>query len=47
MWSISLIFITASIIMMKNDEFEDDEYDIEEIEVEKDEPVGLLQRLGH
>ena len=47
MWSISLIFITASIIMMKNDEFEDDEFEIEEIEVEKDEPVGLLQRLAN
>ena len=47
MWSITLIFIVASFVMMKGDQFEDDEYDIEEIEVEKDEPVGLLQRLGH
>jgi len=42
-----LIFITASIIMMKNEQFEDDEYEIEEIEFEKDEPIGLLQRLGN
>ncbi|MDC0556680.1 CD36 family protein [Candidatus Poseidoniaceae archaeon] len=47
MWSITLIFIVASFVMMKGDQFEDDEYDIEEIEVEKDEPVGLLQRLGN
>jgi hypothetical protein len=47
MWSTSLIFITASIIMMKNEQFEDDEYEIEEIEFEKDEPIGLLQRLGN
>ena len=47
MWSISLIFITASIVMMKNEQFEDDEYEIEEIEFEKDEPIGLLQRLGN
>ena len=45
MWSVSLIFITASVIMMKGEQFDDDEYDIEEIEVEKDEPIGLLQRL--
>ena len=47
MWSVSLIFITASVIMMKGEQFEDDEYDIEEIEVEKDEPIGLLQRLAN
>ena len=47
MWSISLIFITASIVMLKNEQFEDDEYEIEEIEFEKDEPIGLLQRLGN
>ena len=46
-WSITFIFITASFVMMRNDQFEDDEYDIEEIEVEKDEPMGLLQRLGN
>jgi nitrogen fixation-related uncharacterized protein len=33
--------------MMKNEQFEDDEYEIEEIEFEKDEPIGLLQRLGN
>ena len=47
MWSITLIFITTSFVMMNSDQSEDDESEIEEVEVEKDESMGLLQRLGN
>ena len=33
--------------MMNSDQSVDDESEIEEVEVEKDESMGLLQRLGN
>ena len=44
-WSMSILFIAASFMMMIKEQKSEDEF---EIEIEDDEqPVGLLQRLGH
>tara|TARA_X000001036_G_C20415200_1_gene698746 strand:- start:110 stop:790 length:681 start_codon:yes stop_codon:yes gene_type:complete len=46
MWTMSILFITSSIIMMFREQgLDDDELEIEDIEFEKEKPVGLLQRL--
>jgi len=46
MWSMSVLFITSSIIMMVREQgMDDEELEIEDIEFEKEKPVGLLQRL--
>ena len=42
MWATSILFISASFVMMLRDE---DEYDFELEEIEEEENLGLLQRM--
>ena len=42
MWATSVLFITASFVMMLR---EDDEYELEIEEIEEESNLGLLQRM--